>query len=125
MRDYENEMITFIPKNHKWEIKLKYFKEKPTQNSALVQIAKVTVIPDQSLKLVHSKISNGAIKKLSQPLFTFDPFEVVQDEDFEIGDIKFDNVSKHFRIPFLNNTGRYIILQRGETLGNIHELQEV
>ena len=73
LRDNENKLITTLPKNGR-EIKIKYYKEKPGNDSALVHVSKVTIIPDKSMNLIHPKVSTGSIKKLAQAPFTLNPF---------------------------------------------------
>ena len=123
LRNNEDASITFLPKNDR-EVKVKYFKENRGNESALVHVAKVIIIPDKSVRLIHSKITNGSINKLVQPPFTFDPISQIE-EDIEMGDITFDQITKHFKIPVLNNTGQDIVFERGEVIGAIHKLEEV
>ena len=92
--------------------------------SALVLVSKVTIIPDKSVRFIHSKITNGSINKLVQPPFTFDPVSQIE-EDIEVGDITFDQMTKHFKMPVLNNTGQDIVFERGEVIGAIHKREEV
>ena len=73
LRNNEDESITFLPQNDR-EVKIKYFKENRGNKSALVHVAKVTIIFDKSVRLIHSKITNGSINKLVQPPFTLTLF---------------------------------------------------
>ena len=83
-RDHINETPMFIPHSGR-EIKLKYYQEKPRNgDSALVQVEKLTVIEDQSVKLIHAKVNNGSIRQLKQPPFIFYPFSKPELGDVEI-----------------------------------------
>ena len=82
LQNNEDESITFLSKNDR-EAKIKYFKENRENESSFVHIAKVTIIPEKSVRLIHLKITNRSINKLAQPPFTFDQFSQIE-EDIEI-----------------------------------------
>ena len=86
--DHINESLMFIPHSGH-EIKLKYYQEKPRNgDSTLVEVAKLTVIENQSVKLIHAKVNNRSIRELKQPPFIFNPFSK-PDLDVEIGEVTF------------------------------------
>ena len=106
--------------------KIKVFSRKNRNgDSALVQIAKLTIVEDQSVKLVHAKVNNSSIKQLTRPPFVFDSFSQPELENVEIGDATFDKINKHFKIPILNNSGHDVVFNQGNIIGSIQELQEM
>ena len=57
VRDQENRLLTFIPKDSD-NITVKYWKEALDTQTAFVQVAKTTIIPTNGTKFVHSKLTN-------------------------------------------------------------------
>ena len=41
------------------------------------------------------------------------------------GDVTFDKINKHFKIPNLNNSGHDVVFNLGNIIGCIQELQEM
>ena len=116
VRDQENESTIFMPKDAKSGTTVCYYKEKLSQNSACVRIAKATVVPVKSMRMVQSKIRGSMQGGKETSSFVFDPLEM-QNEDMEIADLVMDKVTKHMRIPIYNDSEEEIMLKKGEIIG--------
>ena len=122
VRDQENESIIFMPKDTKSGITVRYYKEKLSQNSACVRIAKATVVPVKSMRMVQSNIRGSMQDGKETSSFVFDPLEM-QNEDMEIADLVMDKVTKHMRIPIYNDSEEEIMLKKGEIIGFINPVE--
>eukprot|EP00795_Rhopilema_esculentum_P013177 gene13177-3978_t len=122
VRDHFNDLITFVP----WsgdQVVIKYWKEKKDTNTAYVHVAKATIIPAESIKMVPSKIINSKKDVLKDAPCVFEPIKESRD-GLELSDVFLQSASKVVDLPVLNDSSEDMLLSKGEVLGVINSEEQ-
>ena len=104
-------------------VTVRYYKEQTSKGSACVRIAKATMVPVNTVRMIPSKIRESLRAEQGSRAFLFYPLEV-EDGSLEIADLVMDKVTKHLRIPVFNNTNKDIIFEKGDIIGFVKPIKE-
>eukprot|EP00795_Rhopilema_esculentum_P009473 gene9473-17203_t len=122
VRDHFNNLITFVPSSGD-QVVIKYWKEKKDTNTAYVHVAKATIIPAESIKMVPSKIINSKKDVLKDAPCVFEPIKESRD-GMELSDVFLQSASKVVDLPVLNDSSEDMLLSKGEVLGVINSVEQ-
>eukprot|EP00795_Rhopilema_esculentum_P006559 gene6559-12057_t len=122
VRDHFNNLITFVPSSGD-QVVIKYWKEKKDTNTAYVHVAKATIIPAESIKMVPSKIINSKKDVLKDAPCVFEPIKESRD-GLELSDVFLQSTSKVVDLPVLNDSSEDMLLSKGEVLGVINSVEQ-
>ena len=122
MTKHDAQTITFVPREGQ-NIKLKYFVEKVATSSAFIQVAKTTLIPDNTVQFIKGKVKGLSKSNLLQKEFFFEG--ELLNEDIEIPDLQLGIDNRNLRMPIINHSGKDIFLKNRQKLGEIRELDIV
>ena len=121
-RDHFNKLITFVPSSGD-QVVIKYWKEKKDKNTAYVHVAKATIIPAESIKMVPSKIINSKKDVFKDAPCVFEPIKESRD-GLELSDVFLQSASKVLDLPVLNDSSEDMLLPKGEVLGVINSVEQ-
>ena len=122
VRDHFNKLITFVPSSGD-QVVIKYWKEKKDTNTAYVHVAKATIIPAESIKMVPSKIINSKKDVFKDAPCVFEPIKESRD-GLELSDVFLQRASKVLDLPVLNDSSEDMLLPKGEVLGVINSVEQ-
>ena len=118
-RNNQTQEITFHPNDNDKVITINYFKEKDNNvNSAYIKVAKATIIRDNEVNYIKTKIKGSKIIENKNVVFE----HCIDDSNIEVADFTLNADSKTLQIPVINTSGNDIRIKRGTVIGKLNEV---
>ena len=117
-RDHDEHVIKFIPRENKAPIAMPYVEEKSSTPRAFIQVAKVTIVPENEVAWIKGKVKGLSRNEDKQFLFEGSSNE----NSLEFADIQMHGEQRTVAMPVFNTSDSAIKLRKGECLGNLTEL---
>ena len=122
-RNHENKELLLHTKDSQ-KIKINYLQEtKSGINSAYIQVARATIIRDNEINFVKSKVKGYTKDIGNDSLFVFEGSEDI--ENVKFNDFKIEGLNSTVQVQVFNNSGCDIKLKKGEKIGVLNKVEIV
>ena len=124
-RNHESKELILHPKDTTKAVTLTYLQERKSGvNSAFIQVAKTTIIKDNELSFIKSKVKGRTKDFDNGKMFIFEG--CYSDKDIDIADVKLDSIENNsMSVPMLNRSGSDVRLKKGEIVGYLNSVEAV
>ena len=119
LRNKEDLTMTYVTKSDSEIIHVKCFKENIDATTAYIRIAKSTIIPNRTVKMVKGLVTNFKDVDSETPYLLESS---LNREDVIVEPVKIDDLTRKIEIPIGNNSDESIRLKKGSIMANATKL---